>query len=614
MSSLHLSLSILTLIENHLLLFSMGHVGIVVLLLALFLKKSHEPKPLGDKPKDEDTFDYETEQGSLFKHHSTDAGPEESPSLPPMADRKQGPSPQAPGLMQSEDKITFVEDSEPGNSIPEETPESETIIEDGMIGVQTEDTDTPPPPSLQERRKERIREVFNGIGTIPVIAIGRDETIFDLNDQAREMLGFDTEDIEGRRIDEVIFLEDSGESTESKEDAQQSARAQCKDGSLFPLQVELEMADREFGVITVTLLPKREPDQVPVAAVSGSSDLETITETDGDSDELNLPSKEETTSTLTTELPIVPPPPPFPPPAAAPLAFSGPAINQPLPPPPRKRPLPPLSPSQNALAIAGQGLDSKTVEMFASNLSQPLQSIAQLAALIVADEQSIPHLKKYAVAIQAKSNRILSQIEEMSVLVSAQKGDIQRKDRPFNLSRTLGSLVELASSVVNSQQQRIHFKRDEQDLIVLSDEGLFEKVISNLINLALQSAEHRDVTLTLESNMITVLGDQETSISFNGEQLQIDGTREVIIRVDFPSDPNTNRFFDIAIHRTDTSLINKLQASNALKNLTTTIRLMKELAHGLGGQFSFRADQPELGVINLKLRLSSAEVAAYPSE
>jgi PAS domain S-box-containing protein len=114
--------------------------------------------------------------------------------------------------------------------------------------------------NTEKRRLERVTSILQARGDTPTILINRDEIILDLNSSATELFLFQKADIEGKKIDEIIFLEERDHTShaDSEGEGYQRAKAERKDGSQFSIKVELEMADREFGIITVTLHP--EPD------------------------------------------------------------------------------------------------------------------------------------------------------------------------------------------------------------------------------------------------------------------------------------------------------------------------------------------------------------------
>jgi len=583
-----------TLVENNLALFAIGHIGLVLVLLVFFFNMSSHKAHKEPKERDEEAFDYATEDGSMFRANTVG-------SIPLNALKtKEEANPDA-----IDEPIVFNSQINDEN-LPIEKPEDPALSEEELMEEAGEQDETDAmvasltsvgeeEHAIEQRRLGKIEEILNSVSDRKVILINRDESIVDINAPASELFQYQKEDIEGKKIDEIIFLEEA-ESKDSDSDGYQKAKAQRKDGSQFTIQVELEMADREFGIITVTLYPT---ESVSKQKESEKIQLEETEES---------PEEELTIGGESLE------PEPAPEPIALP-STPAPTRTKPLPPPPR-----PKSQS-NSLTLqspgpmipGGRPLDSKTIEMFSSNLSQPLQSIVQLAQLIASDEKAIPHLKKYAVAIQAKSNRMMSQIEEMSMVVSAHRSDIKVKEKPFNLGNLLSSIVDLASNTGGESKQKIHFHRGESDLIVMSDEEHFEKVISNLLNIALISVETHDIELHVSSQIVKDAPDPGKTVNFKGQDIRINSVRRLNISTQFPGDEHINRFFDASINRPDNPLVQKLQSSSSLKNHMASIRFMKELARSLGGKLKFAANEQQIGELQLEVELPSVEVAAFPS-
>jgi hypothetical protein len=85
--------SIETLVTNNLALFAIGHVGLVMVLLVLFFNLNPNPNrnPKESNVRDEDAFDYGTEDGSLFRSHTEGSNAikamSERPTLPPTPKR-----------------------------------------------------------------------------------------------------------------------------------------------------------------------------------------------------------------------------------------------------------------------------------------------------------------------------------------------------------------------------------------------------------------------------------------------------------------------------------------------------------------------------------------------
>jgi len=591
--------SLETLVENNLALFAIGHIALVLILLVVFFNWSSNKAPKEPSARDEEAFDYGTEDGSLFKSNMEGSIPLDALK---KEEAEEDPNPDS-----IDEPIVFNSQINDDNLPGEET---ESLEEEEAQDVETEEAEDDDTDAVaaaltsvgdsekeeqdtESRRQERIQEILAANTSQKLLLINRDETIIDINEQASEILQYQKDDIEGEKIDEIIFLEESTEELSGAEsEGHQKAKAERKDGSQFPIQVELEMADREFGIIMVTLHP---------AVFEEDDEEEPIEE-----------AQLEPEATAEEEPETIPMPEPDPEPVQAEAA---PQLRKPLPPPPRpKNPANSLALNAGgAMVPGGHRLDSKSIEMFSAQLSQPLQSIAQLAQLISSDENAIPHLKKYAVAIQAKSNRIMSQIEEMSMIVSAQKSEVKIDEKPFNLGNLLETLVKLTSSIPGENPQKIHYNRGQNDLIVLSDEVHLEKVISNLINITMNSAENQDIELHVDSNIIEDAETPAKMIDFKGQKMEINTVRCLKISTQFPGDENTNRFFDVSINRPDNPLVQKLQSSSSLKNHMASIRLMKELAGSLGGKLKFSSNEQQIGELLLEVNLPSIEVAAYPS-
>lgn len=601
MFSLLAASSIETLVQNNLALFAMGHLGLVLILLVFFFNAGSSKAPKEPKERDEDAFDYATEDGSLFKSNTEGSIPLDALKSPESTDansdaldepivfnsqiREQEMPPEVPHDSNEGDTLT-LDESDTEHESADATSDSDDSTSDSDSEPETEEDNT-------RRKLDRIATILESAPAGPLMLINREERILDLNAEASELFQYQKQDIEDRKIDEIIFLEEQG-SSDSDADGLQKAKGHRKDGSHFPVEVELEMADREFGIIMVRLQPfLNEVIGAPQPATESEPAPTDEAATDSSNEKLKLAREEESPE----------------PPAAAPVR------SKPLPPPPRpkNRGNSLALQSGGAVTPAGKPLDSKTIEMFSSQLGQPLQSIMQLAQLIASDEKAIPHLKKYAVAIQAKSNRILSQIEEMSMLVSAQTSEISVQEQPFNLGNLMSNIVNLASSVSGEEGSKVRFDRGENDLIVISDEEYFEKALSNLINITLNSAENQEIELVVQSEVTQTSGDPAKTVTFNGQQLKIESQRRLTISTRFPGDEHSHRFFDASINRPESPLVQKLQSSSSLKNHMASIRLMKELARNLGGKLRFVETDAQVGEMQLIVELPCVEVAAYPA-
>ena len=507
-------------IEANLPFVAMGHIGLVLILVIVLFTLHKGESDQEPQKHDEDNFSYDTNKEIMFKRAASSSTPDQEGQDAPPPKKVDVPDPDKPIVMEEEtEPEAESDDTEP--AAQDNAPDTENA---------EKETSSEPLSDPEQKRLDKIKEVLSQQSELAIVAINREEQILDLNGKAAELTQYTREDLEGKKIDEIIFLEASESGSDSG--GQQVAKAERKDGSLFPVSVELEMADREFGIITVTLYPNiNEGAVIPEAAkddaeetapeiigeVREEQDVEegtSVPETEEpkeaseetedkivqpDADEAETETEEiigavaeseteeqQTTEeekeeavvedkTETEEEPVpksIPEPAPAKPESAAPHT-----LMPPPPPPPKGGPAKPLAPlPRNPLPLTKIGnsplsrqpkaIDNKTLELFSPQLSQPLQSILQLAEMISADETAGPQLKKYAIAIQAKSNRMMSQIEEMSLLANVQKGLIKVTDKPFNLSRMVTGLVDLATSVMSDQKQKIHCECEDQDLII----------------------------------------------------------------------------------------------------------------------------------------------------
>ena len=651
-------------IEANLPFVAMGHIGLVLILVIILFSLNKRESDQEPRKRDEENFSYDTGKEIMFRPAARGPKPyQEGQDAPPPA-KTDKPDPNKPIVM---------EDSAGPESGPDDT-ETSTSSEENAPDAESAEEETPLEPlsDPDQKRLDKINEVLSQQTEHAIIAINREEQILDLNGKATELTQYAREDLEGKKIDEIIFLEAAEPGSDSA--GQQVAKAERKDGSLFPVSVELEMADREFGIITVTLYPNIDEGAVVPEAAEESTE-ETIPETIGESqeeqevveetsseteesseeqeDKIVLPDaeeaeteeviggvaepetdeqqaieeeKEESAAEDKPETEEEPVPESIPEPAPAKQEPAGPRTLMPPPPPPPKggqaKPLAPLPRNPLPLTKIGnsplsrqpKAIDNKTLELFTPQLSQPLQSILQLAEMISADEHAGPQLKKYAIAIQAKSNRLMSQIEEMSLLANVQKGLIEVTDKPFNLSRMVTGLVDLATSVMSDQKQKIRCECEDQDLIIVSDEDHFEKILSNLINVALYAASDQEVSINLSSNVIEEGKEAEKTISYEGRDLQIGSNRRILIRADFPSDAKANHLFDIAVNRGhDNAIVHNVQNNSALKNHISSLRLVKELTRVVGGKIGFAAEGDEKGTIEISLEIPCAQVGSYPA-
>ena len=680
-------------IEANLSYVAMGHIGLVLLLVIILLAFGKGGSGDYDR-RDEENFDYRTGDAITFK-------PVAGVTLPDM---------------EPEESVTFTDDrpkreqkivlpDEPGPT--DTTKENNDTVEPDMEAEpseETEETASETPSDIDQRKQDKVREILSVESDHAILAINRDEMILDLNSKAHELLQYEREDLEGKKIDEIIYLEAAD--SESESGSKQIAKGERKDGTLFPISVELEMADREFGIITVTLFLLSDPS-APIPAseeaeeendeLIGETVEETIIETaetseevieeatpeiaeetedvveepesgseeesgageesdtddeligavpaveESEEEDLTLPDEEETpdpepleeeSSEPETEEVDEPEPEPVEeetedaesaPEPVQPEPSATRALMPPPPPPPKggvkkplsglpRKPLPLVRPGSTSVKRPLAPLDNNTVDMFSPQLAQPLQSIVQLAEMISSDENAVPQLKKYAIAIQAKSNRLMSQLEDMSMLASAQKGLLEVSDKPFNLSQMISGLVDLATNVMPDQKQKILYNGEEQDLLVVSDEGHFEKILSNLINVMLHATSEKDVSLSLKSEQPEENKESEKTISYEGKDLQISSNHRIHIRADFPIEPGSAHLFDITVNRgQDNAIIHNVQNNGALKNHISSLRLVKELSRVIGGKVGFSSEGEEQGVIEISLELPCAQIGSYPA-
>ena len=659
--------SIDSFIEANLHYVAMGHIGLVlILVIILFALGKRESEEY--RARDEENFDYRTGDAITFR-------PVAGISIPELETEESAPPPNKP---KPEQPIVLPDDADP-ESATEEGDDADMSAESSN---DEEESKTETQSETDQRRLDKIKEVLAIKSEQAILAINRDELILDLNGKAHELLQYEREDLERKKIDEIIYLEEV--ESENETGSKQVAKGQRKDGTLFPVSVELEMADREFGIITVTLYSLSDPE-APVSApeakedsdeligdIKATENTEDVEEAVAESDvekeqhseegseskeeqteETGVVSAEEPTEPLEDESSTLPeteeaneaepieeesseaepetepteeepqpesiPEPPKPEPVVAR------ALMPPPPPPPKggvkkplsglpRKPLPLVRPGSTTAKRTLTPLDNNTVDMFTPQLAQPLQSIVHLAEMISSDENAGPQLKKFAIAIQAKSNRLMSQIEDMSMLSSAQKGLIEVTDKPFNLSRMISGLIDLAASVMPDQKQKINYEGDEQDLLVVSDEGHFEKILSNLINITLHASSEKDVSLSLKSEQLDENPESGKTISYEGRELQIKSNQHIHIRAEFPIEAGSAHLFDITVNRGhDNAIIHNVQNNGALKNHISSLRLVKELSRVVGGKISFSSEGDEQGVIEISLELPCAQIGSYPS-
>ncbi len=599
-----------TLIESNLLIIGSIHIGIVAILLVIFLsaRKGDDEEV---QEEDEDVFDYGIENEAMFKPSNDDGMLHQPPDDEDEEEDAGGIFLKKPKLQEKEEE----EDSDLGEPVVFNSEiQEEAVVDQGAAMLEEVDSIEPEKIVPEEdtatvkSKAEIIVDLLQEKADSTVIIISREEDILAMSETAKNEFQFSDADYEGKKIDDIVFLEPINEEDTQDGRRLQRAKGKRKDDSQFPLNVELEMANREHGLILVNmLLLEEKPPEEPEPEISETPTPEPETEAiEPIAPEVAIDEPEPVEAEPVETIPA----------ADIPVPVEVPAPRKPLPPPPRPKP---KLKKQDAQSTAQGGpntklVDTKTMEMISSQLNQPLQSIVQLAELISSDENAIPHLKKYAVAIQAKSNRMMSQIEEMSTLVNAQKNQIALAEKPFHLSKLVSNIVDLSSGVAGNDQT-LKYQADESELVVMGDEPYFEKILTNLINLTMTEGVQEtpeEIRIELGSELVNELEDSSKTVEFEGDNLNINAIREIRFKVSFSSENTNTRFFDICFNRSDDSIAHKLEVSNELKSQITTIRLIKQLAINMGGKIAFHAHSPSNNQFDFQVKLPCLKVAQYP--
>ncbi|MBN2234394.1 MAG: hypothetical protein JW706_04535, partial [Opitutales bacterium] len=282
-----------TALEAHPVLSAAIHLGAVTVCLTFFLYLTSTRKKEVETTKDDKTFAYDIEGKSHFRPAkesanrnpapASEAGksPQSKPPAPPPpgihspraapirleviqepADEKPSSNVEATAPTDAQDATQAKDQSRvsmPSSANPDEK-EFTIRFPEGMPPVATKDTD-PVAHHTKEETAIRIYQIFQGKDAETLIAIDREEHILALNPGAEKLFQFPSHELRGKKIEDIIFLEPgdktgtpaSGSDPFDDDDDKQRAKGHAKDGSSFPVGVELEMADRPLGIILVKI-------------------------------------------------------------------------------------------------------------------------------------------------------------------------------------------------------------------------------------------------------------------------------------------------------------------------------------------------------------------------
>ncbi len=277
--------SIETALKANTILFAAIHLGVVTVCLALFLYLTRARKKPAKVAKDDKTFTDEIEGKSHFRPAKAS---KDSPSAPEnesgITTPSKPPAPPPPGVHLQRAAPIRLEviheppattgasasesvqgptiqspDSPKDDSTPEASGNGTIRFPEGMPPVVSTGSD-PVAHRTKEEVAIRIYQLFQGKDSETLIAIDREEHILALNPGAEKLFQYLSHELRGKKIEDIIFLE-AGDKEAAKgagtdpldEEDKQRAKGHAKDGSSFPVGVELEMADRPLGVILVRI-------------------------------------------------------------------------------------------------------------------------------------------------------------------------------------------------------------------------------------------------------------------------------------------------------------------------------------------------------------------------
>ncbi|MDD4349895.1 MAG: hypothetical protein PHF70_12375, partial [Opitutales bacterium] len=281
-----------TALEAHPVLSAAIHLGAVTVCLTFFLYLTGTRKKQVESTKDDKTFAYDIEGKSHFRPAKESANRNPSPAAEPGKSLQSNPpAPPPPGIhlprsapirlevipepaaenpssnaeaaaTTDAQDVTQAKDQSPGNIPSSAKPDEKDFtirFPEGMPPVDTQDTD-PVAHHTKEEIAIRIYQIFQGKDAETLIAIDREEHILALNPGAEKLFQYPSHELRGKKIEDIIFLE-PGDKTGTPasgsdpfdDDDKQRAKGHAKDGSSFPVGVELEMADRPLGIILVRI-------------------------------------------------------------------------------------------------------------------------------------------------------------------------------------------------------------------------------------------------------------------------------------------------------------------------------------------------------------------------
>ncbi|HOO92047.1 MAG TPA: PAS domain S-box protein, partial [Opitutales bacterium] len=282
-----------TALEAHPVLSAAIHLGAVTVCLTFFLYLTGTRKKQVESTKDDKTFAYDIEGKSHFRPAKESANRNPSPAAEPGKSlQSKPPAPPPPGIhlprsapirlevipepaaenpssnaeaaaTTDAQDVTQAKDQSPGDLPSSAKPDEKEFtirFPEGMPPVDTKDTD-PVAHHTKEEIAIRIYQIFQGKDAETLIAIDREEHILALNPGAEKLFQYPSHELRGKKIEDIIFLEPgdktgttaSGSDPFDDDDDTQRAKGHAKDGSSFPVGVELEMADRPLGIILVKI-------------------------------------------------------------------------------------------------------------------------------------------------------------------------------------------------------------------------------------------------------------------------------------------------------------------------------------------------------------------------
>lgn len=275
----------------------------------------------------------------------------------------------------------------------------------------------------------------------------------------------------------------------------------------------------------------------------------------------------------------------------------------------------------HALTLPKTGLDlfqidPATVEMSADEMLSPLESIMEMLGKVKAEGNLSAEQRQYLAAAQAKGRRMMSQVEDIDLMLRMQQGPLAMKEGSFSVEQKLDRVVRAAHRMGRAGGVDVSFRRrDEGRFLVRADEKLFEKIIGHLLNSALRGVRRGAIEIVMDSRLESspVAG----ADFFFLEEGDLEGQGVRLIRLDFimPDSSNRTKALDTLARRLEKEDAgghqrlgdDEMEEEPASQDVFA-LALARELTQRMGGELFFEEREAGRGAFVLKLKVETFEM------